>query len=31
MAEGRRFKSWNIIDSGLIKNAGGHHRWENMG
>ena len=31
MAEGRRFKSWNIFDSALIKNANGHHYWENRG
>ena len=31
MAEGRRFKSWNIFDSALIKNANGHHYWENKG
>jgi hypothetical protein len=31
MAAARRFKSWNILDSALIKNANGHHYWENRG
>ena len=31
MAEGRRFKSWNILDSALIKNANGHYYGENKG
>ena len=31
MTEGRRFKSWNIFDSALIKNANGHHYCENKG
>lgn len=31
MAGKRSFKSWNIFDSALIKNANGHHYWENRG
>ncbi len=31
MAGKRSFKSWNIFDSALIKNANGHHYWETKG
>src|SRR5262245_53771343 len=31
MSGSRRFKSWNIFDSALIENAGGHHYWETKG
>jgi len=31
MFSSRRFKTWNIFDSALIKNANGHHYWETKG
>jgi hypothetical protein len=31
MLSGQRFKTWNIFDSALVKNANGHHYWETKG
>ena len=31
MSSRRQFKTWNIFDSALIKNANGHHYWETKG
>ena len=29
MTSGRRFATWNILDSAVVRNPNGHHYWEN--